>query len=185
MYLFIDTETTGLPHYGRWPHMVQLAWLVYDDDGEELAAQSHIISPNGFKIPKEAEMIHGISTEKAIREGIPLELALSKFSHFAERQKFIVGHNLDFDVCVIQAECSRIKFPMILPPIEMCTMRSKDIVQFCQLPKPKGKGYKWPKLCELHQQVFGEGFEGGHDALKDAAMCAKCFFKLREMGVIK
>jgi len=165
--------------------MVQLAWLVYDDHGEELTAQSYIISPNGFKIPKSAEAIHGISTERALKDGIPLETALNKFSHFAEKQQFIVGHNLDFDVSVIQAECSRIRFPMSLPPIEMCTMRSKDIVQFCRLPKQHGKGFKWPKLCELHNSIFGENFEGGHDALKDAAMCAKCFFKLREMGVLK
>ena len=41
MYLFLDTETTGLPlRYGRpaaqignWPRLVQVAWLLTDADG--------------------------------------------------------------------------------------------------------------------------------------------------------
>ena len=40
MYLFFDTETTGLPKRWKctvnetlenWPRLVQLAWIMYDD----------------------------------------------------------------------------------------------------------------------------------------------------------
>ena len=44
MYIVFDTETTGLPKKynapftdtDNWPRMVQLAWIVYDEDWEEL-----------------------------------------------------------------------------------------------------------------------------------------------------
>ena len=45
--LFFDTETDGLPSDYRfsahvapqnWPHIVQLAWIVTDDEGKELSS---------------------------------------------------------------------------------------------------------------------------------------------------
>ena len=43
-YLFFDTETTGVPQNYKapssdtdnWPRMVQLAWIVTDDEGSRL-----------------------------------------------------------------------------------------------------------------------------------------------------
>ena len=51
MYLFFDTETTGLPKNWQapihdtdnWPRMVQLAWVATDDNGEVLSGQNYII----------------------------------------------------------------------------------------------------------------------------------------------
>lgn len=164
--------------------MVQLAWLIYDDEGEMLASQSHIIRPEGFKIPKSAERIHGISTDRALEEGVSLKKVMAKFSHISERQKIIVGHNLPFDKGTILAESQRLKMPISLPQTEICTMRSRPVVNYCRLPCNGGRRYKWPKLSELHYTLFKEEFEAAHDALKDATVCAKCFFKLKEMGVI-
>ena len=44
MYLFFDTETTGLPKrwnapvtdVDNWPRLVQLAWITYDNQGNKL-----------------------------------------------------------------------------------------------------------------------------------------------------
>ena len=85
MYLFFDTETTGLPKkwqapvsdLDNWPRIVQLAWILSDDKGKQLAGQNYIIKPEGFLIPEESSRVHGISTEKAMNEGIALEKALS------------------------------------------------------------------------------------------------------------
>jgi len=46
MKIFIDTETTGLPRrrnapyseVSNWPRLVQLAWVIVDDNGKELPA---------------------------------------------------------------------------------------------------------------------------------------------------
>lgn len=53
MYLFFDTETTGLPqnykapvtNLNNWPRMVQIAWLQYDKDGNRISANNSIIKP--------------------------------------------------------------------------------------------------------------------------------------------
>ncbi|MFR6285749.1 MAG: hypothetical protein ACLUN1_18295 [Odoribacter splanchnicus] len=47
MYLFFDTETTGLPKQWNapvtdlenWPRLVQLAWIMYDDRGNMLESR--------------------------------------------------------------------------------------------------------------------------------------------------
>ena len=56
MYLFFDTETTGLPKrwnapvtdLENWPRLVQLAWIMYDDRGNML--ESRIVSSKARRI---------------------------------------------------------------------------------------------------------------------------------------
>ena len=77
MYLFFDTETTGLPrdynapvhNVENWPRMVQIAWLIYDYDGQKLDSKDFIIKPEGYTIPKNVVDIHNISTVRAMKEG--------------------------------------------------------------------------------------------------------------------
>lgn len=75
MYLFFDTETTGLPNdwdaplsdTDNWPRLVQLAWSMVSKTGQTIKEKSVIIRPEGFRIPD--GMIHGISNSEAIAKG--------------------------------------------------------------------------------------------------------------------
>ena len=66
MYLFFDTETTGLPRNWRapvteldnWPRLVQIAWIAYDKEGTKISSNEFIVKPEGFSIPLRAEKIH-------------------------------------------------------------------------------------------------------------------------------
>lgn len=191
MYLFFDTETTGLPRNwqapvhdtNNWPRMVQLAWVATDNNGEVLSGQNYIIKPEGFLIPKEASSVHGITTEKALAEGIDLHNALKEFSDSLDNSLMLVAHNINFDIKIIGAEFFRKKIKNSLDDIDkFCTMQTAT--NFCQIPHANGYGYKWPKLMELHVKLFNEGFDGAHDALADVRACAKCFFEMKERKVI-
>jgi len=93
MYLFFDTETTGLPKnwkapvtdLNNWPRLVQLAFLYYDNNGNMISGGDFIIKPEGFTIPTEASRIHGISTDRAIQEGQLLKNVLQNFQSFIDR----------------------------------------------------------------------------------------------------
>ena len=62
----------------------------------------------------------------------------------------------------------------------ICTMQSST--DYCALP---GKfGYKWPKLQELHQRLFGNRFEEAHDAAADISATYRCFCRLRDLDII-
>ena len=60
--------------------------------------KSFIIKPDGFDIPYESENIHGISTDLALAEGHDLINVLESFNAAISKSKFIVGHNINFDL---------------------------------------------------------------------------------------
>lgn len=190
MYLIFDTETAGkpkkwnLPHTdtNNWPRMVQLSWLIFDKHYEKTDRQDHIIFPEGFTIPSSVVKIHGISTERAKKEGKPLTTVLEKFAKAIEPSDYLIGHNISFDENVTGAEFVRksIANQLFTTP-RICTM--KKSTDYCQLP---GKyGYKWPSLGELHFKLFGEEFSDAHNAIADAEATARCFFKLLSLKALK
>lgn len=183
MYLFFDTETTGVPAGAPHVHLVQLAWLLVDDTGEERARADFIIKPEGFRIPDEVAKIHGISQGHALTCGLSLESVLWLFASAANFATRLVGHNIDFDDGVLAAEFKRLGWPNPLDGKErFCTMKTKSVVAFCALAGPNG--FKWPKLAELHRVLFGNDFENAHNAKADIGATAKCFWKLRKLGRI-
>jgi DNA polymerase III epsilon subunit-like protein len=189
MYVFFDTETSGLPRdwsapasdVSNWPHLVQIAWVCCDADGKTTTSHEYLIKPQGFKISKQAIELHGITTEHALREGVDLAPVLAEFSGAVQSARTVVGHNLDFDLKVVQAEWVRADMKdAFARKRKCCTMKSST--DYCRIP---GKyGYKWPKLDELHSKLFGRGFDGAHGALADTQACMRCFFRLQELGVV-
>ena len=78
MYLFFDTETTGLPKNWKapvsdtsnWPRLVQLAYLTFSETGVLQKAVDYVVKPEGFSIPADASQIHGITTARANSTGV-------------------------------------------------------------------------------------------------------------------
>jgi hypothetical protein len=122
-YLFFDTETTGLPKNWRapvtdlnnWPRLVQLAFLAYDEDGNKISSGDYIIKPEGFSIPADASGIHGITTERALREGQPLSSIIQYFETLIVQASYLVAHNMSFDEKIIGAELLRNKMQNSIP----------------------------------------------------------------------
>ena len=189
MHLFFDTETTGLPKYYKapvsdsrnWPRLVQLAWLITDDQGTEYKRVEYIIKPQGFAIPREAARIHGITTDRAQREGADLGAVLEEISADLAQALVLIAHNMDFDEKIVGAEFCRLgRTNHLEKKQKRCTMKSAT--DFCQLPGYYG--YKWPSLTELHRKLFREDFADQHTAMADVRACAKCYFELRRLGVL-
>lgn len=192
MYIIFDTETTGLPRdynapmsdVDNWPRLVQIAWQLHDARGKLLSNHNYIIRPEGFTIPFNAEKVHGISTKRALAEGHDLKEILQVFREDVVQAKFLVGHNIGFDINVVGSEYLRTE--LIMPLEGKTELDTKDIAtDFCALPGGKGGKYKWPTLTELHQKLFGVGFEDAHDAAYDVDATARCFFGLITQGVQK
>jgi DNA polymerase III epsilon subunit-like protein len=190
MYLFFDTETTGIPgnwkaplsDLDNWPRLVQIAWVQYDDNEKKILEQDYIIKPEGFSIPDDASRVHGITTERAEKEGVELKKVLEEFSQLIDASGYLVAHNMAFDEKIVGAEFLRLNMRNSLFKSErFCTMKASTA--FCELPGPYG--YKWPKLSELHIKLFSDEFEEAHNASVDIKACAKCFWELKQRGIIK
>ncbi len=189
MYLFFDTETTGLPRnwkaavtdLNNWPRMVQIAWILCDDNGNRVESADFIIKPENYTIPVAAARVHVISTKRAMNEGEDLKRILDRFNELVEEADFIVAHNISFDEKILGAELLRkdVKSNFNRKK-KLCTMQAST--NYCKLRGPYG--YKWPKLSELHIKLFGEDFEDAHDASADINATEKCFWEMRNIGLI-
>jgi DNA polymerase-3 subunit epsilon len=189
MYLFFDTETTGLPKNWKapvtdldnWPRLIQLAYLYFDDNGIKISEGDFIIKPDGFDIPIEASKVHGISTERAIKEGHSLNDVLIQFNDLIKQSTTLIAHNMSFDEKIVGAEFIRNGMDNIVHhKNKICTMESST--NFCAIEGPYG--YKWPRLNELHYKLFGVGFEEAHNAAVDINATAKCFWELKKRAII-
>lgn len=189
MYLFFDTETTGLPKkynapaddFDNWPRLVQVAWILFDEEGKEILSNSYIIKPEGFVIPLESSLIHGITQKRAVKEGCDLCNVLSEFENLVEQADFLIAHNIDFDEKIMGSELLRIgNMNCFVNKNKFCTMRAST--NFCAITSQYG--YKWPKLEELHYKLFETNFDEAHNALVDIQITAKCFWEMKKRGLI-
>jgi DNA polymerase-3 subunit epsilon len=189
MYMIIDCETTGLPKNWKapitdldnWPRVIQLAWSLHGKSGEQLQSAVHLVRPNGFTIPSDAQRVHHITTEQALAEGKALQEVLQEFSAAAAQSEIVVAHNIKFDERVISAEYLRLKLDLTFASKKrICTMEQSS--NFCKIPGQYG--YKWPTLSQLHWKLFNSEYEEAHDAGADVAACGRCFFELKKLGVL-
>lgn len=175
--LYFDTETTGFPAsigtpLPQCPFVVQLAAILLDDEQGEVASMNFIIKPDGWTIPDDVAAIDGITTEKAEAFGIPSRVAFAAFSQLCRQSDQAVAHNIAFDLKLVAYEIQRASAPNIIADKpQICTMLAT--VDVCKLPGRYPGKLKWPKLIEAHQHLFGEGFDGAHDALVDVRACAR------------
>ncbi len=191
--LFFDTETTGLPRdhtappsdTANWPRMVQLAWIVSDYSGNVQKRRSVIIKPVGFTIPADASRLHGITTDRALREGAELSSTLSDFYADLAAASHYVGHNVDFDIHVVAAELCRMNrsYSEFDRTPHTCTMMCS--VDFCKLLPLRYGEYKWPKLQELYSKLFGRVFDDAHDAAADITATKECYFEMVRRGMLE
>lgn len=186
---FIDCETCGLPlsksrsvpskQTSNWPHCVQIAFSAvnYDGDKNEIIEEGDfVIKPRGYTISEESTAIHKITHEYAMENGIDICSVLrDHLEPVLKNTDYIVCHNVDFDLKVLEASYYRCKYlnSVIFQKKRFCTMKDKNIIDFCAIPFstpskfPNRREYKWPRLNELYNKCFGCDFPNAHNAMAD------------------
>jgi len=119
--------------------------------------------------------------------GRPEKEVMLEASLLIKQADVLCCHNTDFDYKFMYDALVRNKFEDAVAHISfiphLCTM--KATIDYCALPfktarSPRGKGqsYKWPKLEELYEKLFGSAFENAHSAIADIRATIKCFTTL-------
>jgi len=102
--LGLDFETTGIDRFNDVP--VSYA-LVSVKEGVVVRSWSGLIDP-GCPIPPEATAVHGISTERARDEGMPLREAMSLVSDAVLTASWrgvpLAGMKLDYDLTILETQ---------------------------------------------------------------------------------
>lgn len=186
-FLFIDTETSGLPKdwnapysaKGKWPFIVQIAWLVYTRTGKLLKTENHYIRDSDYEISSTSRNIHGISSallkEKGKERKEVMALLQQDLIHY---EPLLVGHfmQLDYHMLGVGFYRAGIENPVPALPV-FCTMELSATFL-------SDSHKKHLKLGELYERLFHHSLEQQHNALTDAQATAACFFELRKRGDI-
>lgn len=204
MIITYDTETTGfinkkLPFsHPEQPRIVQLGAILDSLDGQEKMRLDVIIRHDLEKLPesvltnwRKAAEIHGVSPEYADEVGVTEEIALELFLDMLAVAKAVVGHNIrGYDNDVIRCQVQRIFGADAPDPFERQAPRVLNIFDtmvsgtaICKLRKAGSGGWKQPKLIELHQFLFNEGFDGAHAAINDVKASRRCYYEIVKMAL--
>lgn len=188
MELFFDTETSGMVLWdqrhtdSRQPDLIQLAAILSDKDQihEEFSV---LVNPSwAWTMEQGAQDAHGIQRADIEANGVPTHTAITDFLNLAKKADLIICHNTSFDRKIMNIAFHRCQLNDQEIDVDgalfeyYCTMLNST--KLCKLPSPKGRGYKWPKLIELHQHLFNESFDGAHDALNDVRATRRCYYEM-------
>ena len=192
MILVLDTETTGLPknwkksykYVNNWPRVIELAWQLYTDDGELIEEASDLVEPDGWTMPTgEFWQKYGFTQERNETEGKPIEELLEKLTEAIHKADLMVAHNISYDANVLMAEYLRANKTTGKQIERFCTKEAGT--NYCKIPGKYPGKYKWPKLEELANKLEIDSSDiDFHRALGDIILTARCYFKMKERGII-
>ena len=167
----VDTETTNLIKEDISDiHILQLAWILYDTETNSCEENDFVL-----KVPVQIKnsSIHGITQQKS-ENGYAIAEIIEIFLEDLHKCDLLVGHNLQFDMHMIEIELFRLgledEIDMLYSKRYFDTMR-------------KGKKYlkvkKFPKLQELYTKLFNKNFQNAHNALYDVKATLQCYLKIK------
>lgn len=203
--LLFDTETTGPnsladPADPNNSKVVQLfaGLYEYDDEKQYVHLDNHdqllganirpkalisLIINQDVDVPLGAYRVHGIDRDAQRRYGVNMDGAAYVFCDMVNCADELVAHNIRFDTGIMNHLLHSQEMPVDLnEKTQICTM--KLMTPVCKLPPVKRGEYKWPKLEEAYQWMFGRTFANAHDASADTLACAEVFFGYRYLHSI-
>ena len=192
MFIVFDTETTGLPKNwnapvsdsDNWPRCIQLAWQLHDDNGKLINNKSFLIKPVDFDIPYESEKVHGISTELAKQDGVDLSDVIDKFLFDLDKAKYLVGHNVKFDINIIAAELYRLGIVSKFSDLKVIDTCTETTANLCKIKGGRAGRFKYPTLIELYDFLFNDSFDQAHNASADVEATARSFLELIRSNIL-
>ncbi|MBY5957871.1 hypothetical protein KUV50_07005 [Membranicola marinus] len=188
MILLFDTSAAGKPKSYKkpytdtfnWPRMIHISWLAYDDEGNLVEDENHLIKNHALEIPEKSLRLHKLDLNQIEEEGKDIEEVLNKFKTVVDKAEYIFSFNLNYNENVVGAEYVRHGINHRLHHSEKyCLMQ--ESTYFCKLEGRDGR-YKWPTLTELHVACFDAGYAGPNNARNDVLATTKCFNHLWQRG---
>ncbi|MEV8532157.1 3'-5' exonuclease [Streptomyces sp. NPDC051211] len=161
-----DLETTGTePGESR----IVTAALVEVAGGVVGARRGWLADP-GIAIPEQASAIHGISTERAVREGRPArEVADEVAEALADRWRrgaVVVAYNAAFDLTLLAAELARHGLPSLAD--RLGGPETGPVVDPLTIDRAVDRYRRGKRTLEAVCGVYGVRLEAAHDAGADA-----------------
>ena len=178
--MILDTETTGFPSSSNPQEidkfnnarLIELGYILYDSDQNEIKQYNSLIKPNGFLITN--SFVHGITQQDALSKGRDISKVLADLVADLIKVNVIICHNINFDMNILLSEAYRANNHALITSIvtksKICTMETGK--KFMKLNK-------LPKLVELYKLLNnGKEVSQDHRALADCVICAECYHQM-------
>ena len=187
-----DTETTGkwlkpldFDHPGQ-PRIMTMGACLFDENFVELDSAYAIVKPEWPRELLQAEAFekHGVSYEQAMAEGVPWADAWWPMEDLISQADQILIYNELFDRNLLNIE-TLLRFGQ---QSYLNTRRSRIVclmklmTRIMQIPGQYGD-WKWPKLEEAYEWLYGVPLAGNHNSETDARTGGWCAYKLLEQNL--
>ncbi len=178
MILF-DTETTSLtaPEAApieQQPWIMEFAAIKVDARSLKETARLQFMCKPPIPIPLDSIKITGITNEMVAGKP-PFAAFFPQLQDFFLGERYIIAHNLSFDITALRHEIGRLgkvtAFPW--PPKQWCTVEKTLNM----------KGYRL-SLGALHELLFGKPHEDAHRAMIDVEAMWRCVKELRKRKLL-
>ncbi|MCA5005447.1 3'-5' exonuclease [Sphingobacterium bovistauri] len=186
-YMFLDTEASGEPvswdvssvDCRDWPYLVQISWVIYTIDGDEIKREKLYIDERDFKSTSSALKIHKITDVFRQQHGSSRKDVLNRLLMDLQMyDPLLVCHFLKFDLNLLKFELERAAIKYNLDQIPaFCTLMATRYLA----GTAKGRSLT---LSQLYAILFYKTLQNYHDALCDTLATAECFFELSKSGYI-
>jgi DNA polymerase-3 subunit epsilon len=173
-----DTETTGLIEnhvvkLDRQPEVIEFSCrLVQWEYPEEVVdTYSELIRPVLGKLPDETKKLTHL-TDEDLKDCPTFDKLAADIKVFIERAEVVVGHNLSYDMEMVDLEFERLepKLRVEWPRLRICTV--EQTMHFFG---------RRMKLEELYRELTKQEQRDAHRALPDVDTTIACLMKMREL----
>ena len=179
--LSFKTETNGLPLWRErsnnegQPHIVRLAAVLCNAETQEIIGDMDVlIRPDGWTIPQETIDVHGITVERAEKEGIAESVAIEVFLIMVREASTVVSSNKQFNSRII-----RIALKRFSTDVHQEAWNDNKENHFCAMKMAKDDtGNKSLILSDAFAHYTNQQAEDNSDSLVNAASSAKVFFAI-------
>jgi len=171
--LGFDFETTGVDRFNDVP----VSYALVTFEGGVLTSTSAGLVDPGREIPAGATNVHGISTERARSEGMPLRDAIAMVTDVivsaSKRGVPLVGMKLDYDLTILDTQARLLLGDGIIErgwhgPVLDAVVLDRHLDRFRKGSRTLGA------LCS----TYGIDIENAHDAAADAIASIKVLLAL-------
>lgn len=167
-FVVLDTETNGF----KDPRLASIGLIFASPTFEIQHEVSFLIRPNGWSMSQEATGVNGLTDEALQEKGIDVAAARFFWRAAIALERRPIGHNLGFDLRVMENEFRHAGEDA--PAVEngICTLA------------PARRRATSGALAIAYREIVGGEMPGAHDALNDARGTLRLFAKLVELGEI-
>ncbi|HEU0257149.1 MAG TPA: exonuclease domain-containing protein [Microbacteriaceae bacterium] len=161
-----DVETTGVNVDAV--RIVSAHVGVLDADGRLAVRHDWLVDP-GVEIPPQAQAVHGISTERAKREGMPAASAVGQIvetlARLFEDGVAVTAYNAPYDFTVLDREAARYGIAGLDGP--------RPVIDPLVIDRQVDKYRRGKRTLQVTCEHYGVALDNAHDASSDAAAAGR------------